>query len=128
MMLLLLIMMPAFAQDITIPESEPCFMHFENGTSIWTECGIQDDFLTFALTPFEYTTGGYFSILLISVMVLISYLKYHKAIYPMMIGILYFPSVYFLFPPSYVSFAMTFMAIGYGLMIWFVFVRQTSDK
>lgn len=118
----------AYGQSVDVTEPEPCWQDYTKGTDIFTDCGIEDDFLAFATTPFEYATGGFFSMLLITMLIIATYLKYHKAIYPMVLGTLYFPSVYFLFPPHYVTFAITLMAVGYAIMLYYVMMHQTNDK
>ena len=125
---LLLLVAPAFGQTIDLPETDPCFLQYEDGADILVNCGIEDDFLAFVTAPFEYATGGFFTMILITVFILISYMKYHKMLYPMVLGVLYFPSTYFLFPENFVTFGMTIMAIGYGIILWYAYTRQTSAR
>ena len=54
----------AYAQNtVTITGDEdltPCFLDMDAGFEMWENCGADDDYLDFALMPFEYITGGFF--------------------------------------------------------------------
>lgn len=95
---------------------------------MWKACGADTDYLNFVLLPWEYITGGNFSMVLVSVMTLFSYIKYHKIVYPIVIGSLFLPVSFFLFPDSFLSWAFI-MAFGGGvaILIWYVLTRQTKE-
>lgn len=119
----------AFAQEpIIINQTVPCFLQ-ENVTKIQLlkDCGIKDDFLNTMLLPWEWATGGYFSMLLVIILMFITYMKYSKAIYPLTVGTLYMPMSFYLFPEVFQTMGILFVGVLAGIWIWFIFVRQTKD-
>ena len=80
---------PAFAQvdTIEVNVTQPCFLNYSAGYDMWRNCGASDDYIAFSLVGWEWVTGGYFSLIFVGLFSLMSYQKYHKAIYPMMIGV-----------------------------------------
>ena len=120
---------PAFAQSpIIINQTTPCFLQ-ENITKIQMlkDCGLEEDFLDTFLLPWEWATGGYFSMFLVIVLIFITYMKYGKAIYPLIVGTLYLPMSIWLFPEQFTSYGLIFIGVLAGIWIWFIFVRQTKD-
>ena len=119
----------AFAQEpIIINDSTPCFLEQNvTGIQMLKNCGIEEDFLAFALLPWQWITGGYFTMIIITILIFISYQKYHKAAYPIIIGTLYIPASYFLFTPQQFAFAILITFLAIGILFWFIFVRQTKD-
>ena len=126
--MLLLALQAIFYQVITVNQTEACFMNFTAGHRMWEQCGIREDFLQFALLPWEWATGGNFSMILVSVMVLFSYIKYHKVLYPVMIGVLFLPVTFFVFPDTFLSYAfiLGFGLVG-GIVVWYVITHQTKE-
>ncbi len=117
-----------FLQTIQVNATTPCFMNFTRGHNIWQDCGASTDFLEFALLPFEWATGGNFSMILVSVMILVTYIKYHKIIYPIMIGVMFLPVSFFLFPDSFLSYAFILgIGLGAGVFIYYILTRQTKE-
>ena len=89
----------AFAQTtIDVGESTPCFMNYTASTEMWSNCGMETDPLGVVTLPFEWVTGGYFSLIVIGLIMLIVYIKYQTAIYPVAIGTVMLPTSYFLIP------------------------------
>lgn len=118
----------AFAQTtINVTETQPCFLNYTAGVDMWENCGFEDDYLAAALLPFEWVTGGLFSIIIVAILIMMSYIKYHNIIYPIMIGIIMLPISYFAFPPQFVSFAIILAFVGIGSLIWYILVRQTKE-
>ena len=113
--------------EIEIENIQPCFLNMTAGANLWENCGADDDFLTFALMPFEYATGGYFSMILVTIFVIMSYIKYHTALYPMLIGIVFLPISYTLFPEVFLVYAFVFLSIGVTGGIAYLIIRQTRD-
>jgi len=103
-------------------------MNFTRGANIWLDCGIQQDYLRFALLPWEWITGGYFSLVFATVLILFTYIKYHKAIYPLMIGLIMIPVSFFLFPDPFIStaFILGVGVAGTGYLIYML-TRQTKE-
>ena len=94
---------------------------------MWRNCGIQDDWLTFAMQPWQWVTGGYFSMILVSIIIMFTYIKYHKAIYPILIGIVFIPISYQFFPETFVIDAIILTGLEFAILIWYIYVRQTKE-
>jgi len=112
---------------VDINQTTPCFLNYSAGLDLWENCGIRDDFLTFALLPWEWITGGNFSMVLVSILSLMTYIKYHKAIYPLVIGVMFLPISYFVFPDSFLVFGLLMSGALLGILIWYIFIRQTKE-
>lgn len=112
---------------VDINQTQPCFLNYSAGLDLWENCGIRDDYLTFALLPWEWITGGNFSMVLVSLLVLISYIKYHKAIYPLVIGVMFLPITFFVFPDSFLTFSLLMTGATFGILGWYIYVRQTKE-
>ena len=117
----------AFAQTtIEVGESTPCFMNYTASTEMWSNCGMETDPLGAVTLPFEWVTGGYFSLLVIGLIMLIVYIKYQTAIYPVAIGIVMLPTSYFLIPQQFFSFLILMMGVTVAAGIYYMLV--TSNK
>lgn len=123
----------AFAQ-VDIGENrdaEACWSRAANGsltvTNIFEDCGYKEDYLVAAIAPWSWITGGYFGMILVSVFVLISYIRYRNWVYPAIVGSMYLPVSYYMFPEHFVTTAILFMFVGVGTAIWLVMVRQTKE-
>ena len=121
----------AYAQNtVTIigDESlEPCFMNMTAGAQMWKNCNASDDYLDFALAPFEYITGGYFSMILVTIFIIMSYIKYHTVLYPMLIGLLFLPVSYTLFPDTFLTYAITLFVVGTGGLLAWILIWRTRN-
>ena len=119
---------PAFGQEsITVNSTTPCFLNYTAGSEMLSNCGYGDDFLSASLLPWEWITGGNFSMLIAGIFVLFTYIKYHKAIYPVLIGTMMLPISFFVFPDSFLSFAVIMAFVTVGILIWYVYIRQTKE-
>lgn len=124
--LILLLIVPsvndAFAQQvITVNSTTPCFLNATAGIHMWEECGADEDFISFALLPFEWITGGYFSMILISVIILAVYMKYQKAIYAVAIGVVFIPISFQFFPDQFWGFIVILVVLGVAAgIIWLI--------
>lgn len=105
-----LLILVAF-QIIQVNQTTPCFLNETAGADIFKNCGFNEDYLSASLIGWEWITGGYFSLVLVALLVGIVYIKYHKAIYPLLIGILYLPIAVALLPPTWQSWVVI-LAIG----------------
>lgn len=118
----------AFAQtNITVSEAVPCFMNATAGYKMWENCNAADDWLNFAIAPYEWVTGGWFSLILVSVIILMTYLKYHKTVYPLIIGILFIPIAFALFPSNWINLALILAVFSSGILIYKAVFRQTKE-
>jgi len=114
-------------QIIQVNQTTPCFLNTTAGADMWRNCGITTDYLQTVLLPWEWITGGYFSFILVSIFVGITYIKYHKIVYPILVGVIFLPLSYFVFPEQFLSFAILFAFIGAGLLVAYIFLRQTKE-
>lgn len=119
---------PVYAQQsINVNQTTPCFLNYTAGYDMWENCGMGDDYLQTALLPWEWITGGNFSMMLAGVFVLFTYIKYHKAVYPIIIGIMMLPISYAVFPDTFLSWAIIMTFVTIGILIWYVYIRQTKE-
>ena len=126
--LLFIILLQATSfQTIQVNNTVPCFLNETAGAEMWKNCGARDDFLSFALLGFEWATGGNFSMLLVSVLILFTYIKYHKVIYPIMIGFMYIPTTFFLFPSTFQSYGFIFLGLAVAGFVFYMLTRQTKE-
>ncbi|MEO1945113.1 MAG: hypothetical protein ABGY11_12500 [Candidatus Thioglobus sp.] len=121
----------AYAQNtVTIIGDEslqPCFMNMTAGAQMWSNCGADEDYLDFALMPFEWVTGGYFSMILVTIFVIMSYIKYHNVLYPILIGLLFLPISYTFFPDTFLVYAVTLAVVGIGGALAIMIVWRTRN-
>jgi len=118
----------AYAQEvITVPETSPCFLNYSAGTDMLENCGYGEDYLQAALAPWQWITGGYFSMILVSILVLFSYIKYHKAVYPLLVGMLFLPIAYFVFPDEFLNIAFILVGELFMILLIYIFIRQTKE-
>lgn len=123
-----MLILPALPfQTIILNETTPCFLNYTAGPDMFENCGYGDDFLQAALLPWMYITGGYFSMFFASVMILFTYIKYHKAVYPLIIGVAMLPTSYFLFPDQFITFAFLLAGALFGILIWYIYIKQTKE-
>ena len=117
----------AFAQEeINITEATPCFMNYTaKGIELWQNCGFETDYMGAVTVPFEWVTGGMFSMFIVIVLIGMTWFKYKTPLYPIAIGIVMMPMSFFLFPDEFTSFAFLLMGVGVGAIIWFIVVQKT---
>jgi hypothetical protein len=120
----------AFAQtqiNVTSGGGDPCFLNYTAGVHMWENCGVEQDWVAMTLLPFQWVTGGIFSIIIVSVIIFMVYMKYETAIYPLAIGIIMLPLSYFAFPDQFIIFAIVLAFIAVGSYIWYILIRQTKE-
>lgn len=131
--LALIVSIPMFIQSaqaqevITVNQTEPCFLNYTAGADLWRNCGIDEDYLQFSLLPWEWITGGNFSLVIVAIFTMFTYIKYHKVIYPILIGVMFLPLSFFVFPDAFLSFAMLMSGVAIGILIWYIYIRQTKE-
>lgn len=113
-------------QYIVVNQTTPCFLNYTASYQMFQNCNADADWLKFALLPFEWVTGGYFSLILATVFVLMTYLKYHKAIYPIVIGCVFVPSAIYLYPETWIGMSLVLVFVVVGIMIYKAMTKQTS--
>ena len=121
----------AYAQNtVTITgddELTPCFLNMTAGASMWSNCGADDDYLDFALMPFEYITGGYFSMIIVTIFIIMAYIKYHNVLYPILVGLLFIPISYTFFPETFLTYALTLVAVAFAGLLAKMIVWRTRN-
>lgn len=122
----LLLILTTF-QTIVINQTQACFFNQTAGIDMFKNCGMGTDWLTSILLAWNYITGGYFTFVLVAVLVLIVYIKYEKMIYALFFGVVFLPLSFFLFPIPLLSTVIILGLIGLGLLIGYIFVSQTND-
>ena len=80
------------------------------------------------IVGWEWVTGGNFSMMLASVLILASWMAYRQAIYPVFIGLIFLPVTFYLFPDTFVSFALLMTGLLVGILIWWILTRQPSGN
>ena len=114
-------------QTIVVNATQPCFLNYASNNT-WADCGLGKDFLTGSLIGWQWITGGNFSMILVAILVLFTYIKYHKIIYPMIIGVFLIPISYAIFPVPFINFAIVMVSLGVGSLIIFIIISQTNEN
>ena len=115
-------------QVITLNGTQPCFLNQTAGPQLWQNCGFDKDWVQAAIAPWQWVTGGWFTMILVSIFVIMSYIKYQKMVYPLLVGVFFIPISYALFPPSFVNFAVIMAFLGAGLLVGWIFISQTNEQ
>ena len=114
-------------QSIIVNATQPCFLNQTAGPDIFQNCGMGTDYLKGILSPWQWITGGWFSMILVAILVAFTYIKYHKAVYPMITGTLFLPIAYFLFPTQFFIFAGILTAVAMCILVYYIFTSQTNE-
>lgn len=128
LMFIMPVFQPVFAQEtIIVNGTTPCWQNYTAGADMWRQCGVENDWLTTITIPFQYATGGYFTMFMISILCLMTYQKYHKVAYPLLIGTIMLPASFALFPEPFLNFGFVFGTIALGFLIAYIFLKQTKE-
>ena len=114
--------------NIEVGETAPCFMNYTAGAEMWKNCNFQGDPLGATLLGFEWVTGGLFSMIVVALIVVMVYIKYHTVIYPIAIGIIMLPTSFFLFPDAFISYTFVMAAVGIAGGIYAIYIVATRDR
>ncbi len=88
---------------------------------MWQQCGADEDFIKFALLPFQWLTGGYFTMILVSILILGVYLKYHKVVYAFGVGVVFLPVSFQFFPGEFYGFVVIVVTLGLAAsIVWMI--------
>src|SRR2546425_6565863 len=115
--------LPILYQVIQVNATSPCIFNNTAGWHMLQNCGFGRDYIQAALLPWEWVTGGWFSFVIVSIFILMVYIKYHKTIYAILIGVIFLPVSFFIFPSQFMIFAILFAFIAIGITIWYIFVK-----
>jgi len=114
--------------NIEVGETMPCFMNYTAGSQMWKNCNFQGDPLGATLLGFEWVSGGLFSMIVVALIVVMVYIKYHTVIYPIAIGIVMLPTSFYLFPEEFISYAFVMAGVGIAALIYGIIILQTRDR
>lgn len=114
--------------NIEVGETAPCFMNYTAGSQMWKNCNFAGDPIGATLLGFEWVSGGLFSMIVVTLIVVMVYIKYHTVIYPIAIGIIMLPTSFFLFPDAFVSYAFVMTAVGIAGGIWALYIIATRNR
>lgn len=114
----------AYGQTIIVNSTAPCFLNSSAGIDLWRQCGADEDWVAMALLPFEWITGGFFSLILASLIILGVYLKYHKVIYAFAVGMVFIPISFQFFPDQFLSFAAIAAFLGLTATVYYLIRDQ----
>ena len=114
--------------NIEVGETMPCFMNYTAGSEMWKNCNFQGDPLGATLLGFEWVSGGLFSMIVVALIVVMVYIKYHTVIYPIAIGIVMLPTSFYLFPEEFISYAFVMAGVGIAALIYGIIILQTRDR
>ena len=115
-------------QIINVNSTIPCFLNATAGIDMWKNCGATTDFIQFALLPFMWVTGGFFPVILAAVLIIASWVKYHKTAYPILVGIAFLPISYSLWPAQFLNFAIILAGVGIGLYLVNAYINATTEQ
>ena len=94
---------------------------------MWQNCGFGTDYIKASLGPWQWITGGYFSMIIVSILIGAVYLKYHKAVYALLIGSVFIPISYGLFPEVFLAWVIVMAGALIGIIAWWVYISQTQE-
>lgn len=114
-------------QIINVNTTSSCFFNYTAGFQLWHNCGFDKDYIKASLGPWQWITGGYFSMIFVSILIGAVYLKYHKAVYVLAIGSIFLPISYGVFPEVFLAWAIVMSGIFIGVISWYIYVSQTNE-
>jgi hypothetical protein len=120
-------LLPIVYQIIHLNSTQPCFLNYTAGANMWQQCGFSKDYLQASLAPWEWVTGGWFSMILVSVLIGMTYLKYQKAAYPLIIGTIFLPISFTLFPQTFLVWAIVMTGMFIGIISWYAYISQANE-
>ena len=110
---------------IDVDETAPCFLNYDAGIDMWKNCGFEENFIKATLMPFEWVMGGYFTLVIVSIIIIITYMKYQTVIYPLAIGIIMLPISSWAFPEMVLGYGMILTAVAITGIIKIIIFKQT---
>lgn len=117
----------ANAQTITVNSTTPCWQNYTAYAEMWRNCGITEDWLQTIFLPWQYATGGYVSMFIAGILIMFTYIKYHKVVYPLLIGTVMLPLSFAIFPNQFLNFAFIMGSVSLGFLIIHVMLRMSKD-
>ena len=119
----------AFAQStLNVTANTPCFLNYTaTGIEMLQNCNLDGDYLAATTVGFDWVTGGLWPLIVVSILIVMSYIKYQNGIYPLAIGIIFLPIAGAYFPDQFISMGIVVGAlIAVGAIVK-MFIKQTTD-
>lgn len=117
----------ASAQSITVNSTTYCWQNYTAYGEMWRNCGVTTDWLQTIILPWQYATGGYLSMFIAAILILFTYIRYHKVVYPLLIGTVLLPLSFALFPNQFLNFAFIVGALSLGLLLIHIILKATKE-
>jgi hypothetical protein len=119
----------AYAQSsINVTAVQPCFLNYTaQGIEMWQNCGMDTDYLRATTLGFDWVTGGLWPLIVVTVLIVMTYLKYQNGIYPLAIGVIFLPIAGAYFPDEFISYAIIIGAVIAAGAIIKMLIKQTTD-
>lgn len=119
----------AYAQStLNVTETTPCFLNYTaTGLDMMQNCGLGDDYLRATTLGFDWVSGGLWPIIVVTILIVMTYVKYQNGIYPLAIGIVFLPIAGAFFPDEFLSYAMIIGAVIAAGTIFIMFVKRTKE-
>lgn len=117
----------AFAQQtVNVTSATPCWMNYTaTGIEVYQNCNVDTDYMAAVTGPFEWVTGGLFSMIIVIILIFMTWIKYKTPFYPITIGLIMLPTSLYLFPDEFASFAFLMVAVSIGAIVWYIMVQRT---
>tara|TARA_R110002126_G_scaffold1880_1_gene11193 strand:+ start:10447 stop:10896 length:450 start_codon:yes stop_codon:yes gene_type:complete len=98
--------------SLNVTETAPCFMNYTaTGLELLQGCDYGGDFISATTIGFDWVSGGLFPVIIVSVLIIMTYVKYQNGIYPLAIGIIFLPIAGNYFPDEFINMAIIIGAV-----------------
>lgn len=111
---------------INVTETTPCFLNYTASYHIIENCNAEDDYIEWVLQTWMWVTGGWFPMIIVSIIIGAVYIKYENMLYPIYIGIVFLPISWMYFPEMFLSWAIIMAFVGIGILIWYTVLKQSE--
>lgn len=117
----------SYAQtEITVNATTPCFLNYTASYNMLENCNADDDYIAWLLLGWTWITGGYFPMIIVSLIIGLVYVHYREAIYTIYIGIIFLPISFMFFPDIFLSWAVIMAFVGVGVLIWWAIIKNVD--
>lgn len=119
----------SYAQStLNVTESTPCFMNYTaTGLEFIQGCRLGEDYIAATTAGFDWVSGGLWPMIVVSVLIIMTYVKYQNGIYPLAIGIVFLPIAGNFFPDQFISMAVVIAAVIAAGAFITMLIKQTRD-
>ena len=113
---------------IDVPAATPCFLNNVNNSNILASCSSEGNPFDLIILGWQWITGGNFVMIIVGIIILAVWRKYDNVVYPLFIGVLFLPITFFLFPESFLSWALILAGLAVGILIFKALVLNASNN